>query len=308
MSRLASAVAVTAFAILAPLSHADAQLGGLIKKKVKEKIAGVEKPAAPTPAPAPAGSTPVNSARGSSPAGYNSDIPYITQPLLDAVMRTMKVELALRAEFRKELAKYPTLEQYQACQSKVATTPEGQKIVMSIGNIPENATPEQAQKAMAKMGTDMEALIKKSCPYDPHEWTDYKKMQRLEEIRLKALQTTSGSRPVASAHSQMMRSFGRLMFEVEPFELMQQEPQQRDTSIRIIGGGLSLVHYAVLIERITKFCEIKAEKQHDTSGGSDLKVPGEGRNIFWVYSKSEVAAMSKVNCDEFLKTFKELSM
>jgi hypothetical protein len=306
MSRLASAVAVTALAVLAPLSQADAQLGSMIKKKVKEKIAGVEKPAAPAPASGGTSSGPASAASGSM-TGYNSDIPYITQANFDAMIRVMNAELALRAEFRKELAKYPTPEQYQACQSRVATTPEAQKIVMSIADVPENATAEQAQKAMAKMSTDMEALLKKSCPNDPNDWPDYKKKQRLEEIRLKALQSTSSPRPVASAHSQMMRAFGRLMFEVDPYELVQQ-PQQHDTTIRIVGGGLSLLQYGSLIERISKFCEIKAERQHDTSGASDLKVPGTGRDIFWVYSKSEVAVMSKVDCDKFLKTYKELLM
>src|SRR4029079_4201954 len=90
---------------------ADAQIGGFIKKKVKEAIKPPEKPS--EPAPAPAG----QSSNASAEEGGSSGLPTImgdglaiSSETIGRVMRGLDSEAAMLADFHKVLAKYPTRE------------------------------------------------------------------------------------------------------------------------------------------------------------------------------------------------------
>jgi len=222
----------------------------LIKKKVSEAIKPAEKPAAPT---TPGAAQP--GAAQKLPPGFGSAVVLISEPDFARVMRVMDAERAQQDEFRKELAKYPTPEQYSECQSRAGTSAEGQKIASVLVNLPENSSAEDAQRAMAKMSADMEALLKRACPLDPNDWNDYKRNERLVAIHAKAsaaFDTISASGGGSAAEGVTQRS-------------------------------------DVMIERIVRYCEAKKEGL-DVSGGPDgLKFPGDGRNIYWVYTAEELA-------------------
>ena len=82
-------------------------------------------------------------------------------------------------------------EQYRACQSQVAASPEYMKISERVLELPENAKQEDMQKLMADMAKQTDALMLKTCGAQP--LSDGQRATRLEEIQRKGA-AASGSR------------------------------------------------------------------------------------------------------------------
>jgi hypothetical protein len=150
-NRLTLAILGGLFALTATNS-ADAQLGGLIKRKAADAIKGPEKKEE-TPA------------AGAKPFG-TPDVLEITAPRFEGLLRGLKVEVALYREFTAELAKYPTEQQYHQCVTQVQRSPEKEKL-LEVMMLPDNATDAQKQAAMKKYGDEDMALLKRKCPLDP---------------------------------------------------------------------------------------------------------------------------------------------
>jgi hypothetical protein len=233
----------------------------------------------------------------------------------------MDAELAMQKDFQKELAKYPTQKQYEDCKARVATTPEGQKIMNAMSTVPDNASTEQLQAVIQKIGTEMEALQKKQCPLDPYDWNDSRRSERMREIRTKAAARARLTKPVAQSATPDGTARLALRFEValEEAWMLAGVDTIQDTLIRITGvpggttddsvipgePGLTEHEYSVMIERLVKFCEIK--KSVDTrpkSGG--LKYPGSGSGIFWVWTEEELRTLATFDCAAFEKKYKDL--
>lgn len=306
----ASVVVLLVLAALTLPQPAGAQLGGLIKKKVSDAVKQAPKKKE-TPQPATQPETTPQAMAPSRPGGFpriSGDALIITPAMLERLTRGMDAELAMQKDFEKELARYPTLSQYEDCKAKVAMSPEGQKVMNAMSTVPENATPEQFQAIMVKMGADMEALTKKGCPLDPHDWNDYKRSERMREIRGKAAQRARLAKPVASSPTSQETPRLALRFEVAPDEPWSWAAADTiaDTLVTITGEpGLSEHEYSVMIERLVKFCEIR--KSVDTkpkSGG--LQYPGTGRNIFWVWTEEELRTLATFDCAAFEKKYKPL--
>jgi hypothetical protein len=58
------------------------------------------------------------------------------------------------------------------------------------------------------------------------------------------------------------------------------------------AAGLTSHQYAILKERVTPLCGVGAAT-------GEVRIPGEGKNIFWVYSPEEVSALAP-RCGELL--------
>ena len=319
----ASVVALVVLAAFTLPQPAGAQLGGLIKKKVSDAVKQVPKKKE-TPQSATQPEETVQAMAPSRPGGFqrvSGDALVITPAMLQRLTRGMDAELAMQKEFQKEVAKYPTPKQYEDCKAGVAMSPEGQKIVSPMANLPENVSAEQLQAIIMKMGTEMEALQKKKCPLDPYVWNDSRRSEKLREIRTKAAENAKLTKPVAG--SAPAEGTGRLAlrFEIAPEEdwMLARVDTIQDTLIRITGvpggttdnstvagePGLTEHEYSVMIERLVKFCEIK--KSVDTkpkSGG--LKYPGSGAGIFWVWTEEELRTLATFDCAAFEKKYKDL--
>jgi hypothetical protein len=152
-------LACLALALAAP-QIVEAQFGGLGRRITEgaKKAAGVEsdeaaKPGAPKPVVLP------------------TDDPFvipITDAVLNAFARGLQAEIDLLEQFRKELAaREAAVQKYDACKKEAAGSPETMALVMGLGNLPENATAEDLQKAMAQMAKDQEALLLKKCGSAP---------------------------------------------------------------------------------------------------------------------------------------------
>ena len=276
-----TALLIAALTTLAVPSLADAQLGGLIKKKVKEAIKPPEKTnPAPQPAAAGAPSPATEPASNSRDPFAGHRVPgtralLINDEMIARMYRGLDAEAAMLKDLEKEIAAYPTPEQIEACKIKAAQTPEGQRL-MNLGNfVKEGMTPDQIQAGMMKMSSESDAYYKRACPWDESKWSDGNRSDARRAIRTKAAAQTADT----------------------------------DTATVIVKGlagiGLNEYDFAEMIERILKYCELKKTMDVGPKTGG-IKTPGVGKDIYWVYTESELKTLQKLDCAGFRKKYANL--
>lgn len=268
---------------LAMAGPADAQIGGLIRKAK----AAVDGPAKKDDAKAPSDAAAL--AALSAP-----HVVPITDDVLQRFEKGLTLEVELRAEFTKFLAGMKTPEEHRACQGSMMTTPAAQKIMMQLGELPENPTDEQMKKAMAKQQADLLALSERTCGLDPSTWHDGKRAERLREIEGKASDvaappgyvTPTGSAPPTDAEPGIEPDGGEDAGATVtaayrwPHTFQQPHPYLRA--------------YSMLKERIPPFCiKLQASAGGMTIGTNAIvSVNGSGK-VFYVYSDEEAKAMTQ---------------
>ena len=309
MTRWHLRAVVLAAAMFALPQSADAQLGGLIKKKVKEAIKPPEKT---NPAPQPAAPAPASSPAG--PPASNSRDPFanqrvpgnrallITDEMIARIYRGLDAEAVMLKDLEKEIAAYPTPQQIQACKAKAAQTPEGQKYLNPGNFIKEGMTNDQLMAAMSRMSTESDAYFKKACPWDETKWSDYNRSEARKAIRTKAAAKALPPSPAAPARPQSPSS-SHLLFEIDPFDVTFAADTDTTVFVKGVGGGLDENDFGEMIERILKYCELKKTMDVKPKTGG-LKTPGDGGpDIFWVYTENELKALQKFDCDGFKKKY-----
>lgn len=144
LSGIATILAVVCLAVARP---AEAQIGGLIKKKVKEAVKG-ETPSS-------------TSEKSAAPAGprFNEYVLELTPANLDKLEAGLQAEKAYRDSVEAKYAKVKTQEEYTQCSTNVMMSPEAQQLTS-------NADASNLQSAQAA-GQKLMALIKKKCGEDP---------------------------------------------------------------------------------------------------------------------------------------------
>lgn len=269
-------IPATVFAMLAfgSVHVVDAQIGGLIKKKVSDAVKAPEKPADPAKAESKQGL--VNG---------NPDVLEITQPVLEGLIRGLNVEVSLRKDFAAELKKYPTRQQYDDCQRQVAMSEEAQKLAQPMVNLPETATAEQRKQVMDKFSSEVAALVKRKCPLNPADAPN--KEKRLTEIKVKAAEAAgpnAGSDDHASQASEVSVALG--------------VNSVSETMIEFRAlAGLTPRQYELLLERIQRFCEeLKNASDKGFPGAGGVSIPGSGNKVFWIYTATEAKTLSRENC------------
>jgi hypothetical protein len=127
------------------------------------------------------------SAEAQAPApNYGPDVLVISEPVLAALDKGLRTEIALREALRKQLAALKTSEQYQQCQGAAATSPESMKLSESMMTMPDNIAPDEWRRRMMRAGKALEALILQKCGVDPSAFNDNWRAARLKEIEDKA--------------------------------------------------------------------------------------------------------------------------
>jgi hypothetical protein len=270
-SRLTHVVLGALFAV-ATTTSAEAQLGGLIKRKAADAIKGPEKKE--------------EKAAMKSPPFGNPDVLEITAPRFEGLLRGLKVEVTLYKEFAAELAKYPTAQQYHQCVTQVQRSPEKEKL-LEIMMLPDNATDAQKQAAMKKYGDEDMALLKRKCPLDPATWSDSKKQERLTEISARA---AAAAVPVASHDDDPFASGPYLSSDESG---VQAEPAP------------TVSQYDNHKERTDKLCEFRTQNVLPRTGG--FKAPGTG-STFWLFEPGELSVMDSNNCGRFDELYKQLKL
>jgi hypothetical protein len=315
MNRLRlTAVVLAALAALAVPQNADAQLGGLIKKKVKEAIKPPEKkdpaPAPSTDAAAPAAAAaaqPVSDSRDPF-AGQrvpNARALIITDEMISRIYRGLDAEAVMLKDLEKEIAAYPTPQAIQACKAKASQTPEGQRL-MNLGNfVKEGMTPDQVMAGMTKMSQESDAYYKKACPWDESKWSDYNRSEARKAIRTRAAaQATAVPAATPAKAAPVKTGTSHLLFETNPFDLM--IAADTDTSVIVkglAGIGLNELDFGEMIERILKYCELRKTMDVKPRAGG-LKVHGDGGpDINWIYTESELKVLEKFDCEGFKRKY-----
>jgi hypothetical protein len=117
---------------------------------------------------------------------YGPDVLVISTPVLTALERGLRTEIALREAFRKELAALKTPEQYNQCKLAAATSPESLKLAESFMTMPDDVAPDEVRRRMMRAGKAMEAFQLKTCGADPIAFGDSWRAARLKDIERKA--------------------------------------------------------------------------------------------------------------------------
>lgn len=184
-SRLIACLLVVCAVGFAVPAVSGGQLGGLIRKKIGEATKKDEpKKEEPTPAAPTAPTAPVGSS-----AEFNFSYPDISEPVLVGLELALEKEIALREDFKKELAAMKTPEQYNACTLQVKQSPEFMKIIEPMSKLTsgdKEIKQEELQKVMTDIGAKSDALTLKTCGPDPAQFNSSWRAKRLEEIHRKA--------------------------------------------------------------------------------------------------------------------------
>jgi hypothetical protein len=115
----------------------------------------------------------------------------------------------------------------------------------------------------------------------------------MEEMTAKAeaRMENPADRAAADAHLKAQEAYMKLVRDrcgpdPDQFENDRRNLQSRLPKIGEEAGGFTPTQYGVLKERITPLCAIA-----QTAGDGEVRIPGDGRNIFWVYSAVEVETL-----------------
>jgi hypothetical protein len=160
----------------------------------------------------------------------------------------------------------------------LAAGPEMQKIIMSLGNLPENATQEQMQKAQEKMQTDMQKLLLAKCGEDPGPYDPSWKRRQIEVARVAGVTAFSAALGTASGSG-------------GPFLSLAEQPDDN-------------YFYELLKEWVPPFCRLsKAAQQAAAEKG--VAVPGQGRGMAFVYTATEARLLMSW-CEKLMPLLGEL--
>jgi len=196
ISRLMPCAVVAAMLAAAIPAPAHAQLGGLIKKKVKDKVAqtigrGDSARTAPpdTSAPDAAG----KAARTAPPRPgprFSEYMLEITPELLDRLEKGLAAEEVVRQEIERKIGKVLSHDEYKKCQAAVLRGPEGQKVYQQSRDLANgDTTYEHIQKASRELARRMEQVVEPKCGLEP---------RKAEEIREQHADSVEAAAPAAS--------------------------------------------------------------------------------------------------------------
>jgi len=259
--------------IMTPVS-VEAQLGGLIKKKVKEAIKKPETPAKTDDSPESSQAAPSASTKKTDdPTGFGSAIIEITPSLVDDLMDAMQKEIDMQAVLKKEIARYGTHDEYEACKVRVAESPEGKKTMDRMYNPPKNVTGEQYIAIQQKVVEDMDALTKKGCPLDPGYWSPSRIGQSADSIHVKAAESLGDGSLHEQLYSIALERIERLC-EYKGFGT----------------GGVAVTAVDTLNKKDSLRNPVKA---------GPLKFPGIGNDIYWMYTATEAGTVTAATCKRY---------
>lgn len=235
----------------------DAQaqrIGGLIKKTVDK-------------ATKPKEATPPTKEAAPEPSLFSFE------PNADAMAsfkRGLDIEIKARNEYRSELAKLKTEEQYEACQQSMIMSPEGIKLSEEmVARTDKAKTPEDFQKLSAWQVESYETLAMKQCGADPRKLDEQRRTIFDNASKVAAKEVGKGWKGKA--------------------------PLSDETILR---------DYNVLKELAAKFCSLPADLRQEAQENG-IRVAGSGSNVFWVFPAGFTQWVGP-ECDDLIKRDKML--
>lgn len=192
-------------------------------------------------------------------------------------MRGLQMEIDLQAALKKEIARYGTHDQYEACKVRVAQSPEGKKAMSPMYNPPKNVTAEEYMKIQMKVSADMDSLTNKGCPLNPSYW--------------------SPSRIDASLDSIREKGAGSLTIDAQLYSIALERIERLCEYKGFGSGGVA----ATSVDTLPKKDTLKNPRS-----AAPLKFPGIGRDIYWMYTANEVDVITSPRCKRYYGLAKQL--
>ena len=224
----------------------DAQIGGLIKKKVTESVKGGEKKGGKEES-----------------AANETDQSKMPRPITANTFVAFKKGLTVQRDKQQEtlefLAGLTPLETYKNCTNTIMMTPEGQKVALSQPSPPDNATVQQLQAYAEKLAAEMKKVTDKKCGEDPAKYHEYQwKKDRFTEARTAAIAAFSAALGSPSGNDD--NYFYDLLIEwTPPFCRLSKAAQQAaaEKGIAVAGAtkGHNYVYTAMEARLLMPQCE-----------------------------------------------------
>lgn len=197
ISRLMPCAVVAAMLAAAAVpAPAHAQLGGLIKKKVKDKVTqtigrGDSARTAPpdTSAPGAAAKAARTAPPGPGPR-FTEYVLEITPQLLDQLEKGLAAEDVVRQAIERKIGKVLSRDEYKKCEAAVLSGPEGQKVYAQARDLATgDTTYERIQKASEALARRMEQVVEPKCGLEP---------RKAEDLRAQHADSLEAAAPAAS--------------------------------------------------------------------------------------------------------------
>jgi hypothetical protein len=214
--RLLPALLLAACAGLLLPARGEAQLGGFLKKKLRDKVSSSGETAAST----------------TSGPRFGGEVLEMTPAVLDRLDAALAAEKAGLDDLARQRAAVKSPEEYEQCSATTLVSPEMQRMMESAGD---------DMSKVAAAGERAQAMVLEKCGVDPAEFNE----NRIGEMR-------------RAAHAK-----------------------------GVAAGAFESRQMEILSERVLPFC---------AAGGTELRIPGSGKDIFYVYSEVEMKALAP-RCD-----------
>jgi hypothetical protein len=270
----------TALVAIVATNPAEAQLGGLIKKKVADAVKPKEEQKAP------------DQAEEASPFKFE-----LTAETMAAFKRGLELEVKMRADIRADhkarVAKYDAAKAaYKKCEAGIAMRPEAAKIAEEASTRMDNAkTPAETQAAMKWMTDEMVALRTKVCGAEPGPAPEYAPdLTKAQEAG--ATEFGKGATHKPPPNNTSGDATTGIPECVDPGLPIEDGVSgslvlcDDDESFERVQGetvALFLQQYALFKEFIIKFCSLDiASRAAAVKNG--IRVQGSNNQIFWVFS------------------------
>lgn len=248
----------------------DAQIGGLIKKKVSESVKGGDKKGGKAEA-----------------AADETDKSRMPRPITANTFVAFKKGLTIQRDKQQETIKFlagvTPVEKYKSCTRNVMVTPEGIKIVTQIPAPPDNATAEQLTAYSEKLQVEMKKLTDKQCGEDPSKYGYEWRRARFTEARVAAVAAFAAALNEPSGNGGSNGPYLAVDLEENP-------PQQQSEDINYF--------YDLLMEWTPPFCLLPKAAQK-AAADNGVAVPGAGAGNNYVYTAME-ARLLMPHCEEIM--------
>jgi hypothetical protein len=294
-------IGLTLSLTILPLAAQGQGIGGLIKRKVGEVAKPKEEPVAKKPTP---------SSEGSSPFAFE-----LTPETMAALKRGLEVEIKMREGYRARVAKLKTAAQYEQCTNDAAMSPDAQKVMEEYASRSEKVkTQEDMTKVTEWFNLELQKVVERRCGEDPKPLIALQQKEFTKAQYDGAMEFSKAwskpprndqpsSREQDDAFTECVESGAALedgasiplhlgVSCVAEFTPGTRESPNATTDARVL-------EYLKAIELVTKYCSLSKEMRAEAVKDG-IRVPGTGRDIYWVFSK-DFAAWVGDSCDDVMK-------
>lgn len=294
-------LSLTASLVFLAGTPTQAQVSGLIKKKLKEAVKAPDKK-----------EEKADQAGAEKGLQFNERLVELKGPVAAGLITGLDTEIAQLTEFKQLLTGYKTVDEYKQCEGEVAVSPEGLEVMKPFGDLPDNATREQLQAMQEKLGMAMNALIARKCgPSIDVDWPDTRRREKVDEIHRNGAAAAglllrsgsdgpSGLRSEESAPAPDPRNWSTA--PSEPDAVWAPGVEDRPTVQAVQQAG-STEPYDLGLERYKMLCAYKKARPHmfkdlgDYNLGIEAKFYQKGLTGTVFFTNAEVRALSPM-CDD----------